>query len=154
VGDRGYPINYRNCVVRADLTPKEANGVILESLERFREHGTPGSWHVGPSMRPKDLGERLLAHGFSYGGDDTGMAADLSTLREDLPVPDELRGRTAAGRPLTNRFAVRLPPCCGPSFPPSSLRSAAACYSANIAAILSRHCSMPARDRSRASSVV
>jgi hypothetical protein len=29
-----------------------------------------------------------------------------------------------------------------------------ACYSANIAAILSRHCSIPARDRSRACSVV
>jgi len=41
-------------------------------------------------MRPKDLGERLLAHGFSRGGDDIGMAVNLSALREDLPVPDEL----------------------------------------------------------------
>ncbi len=88
IGD--IPIDYHNCVVRADLTPEEANGVILESLERFREHGAPGSWHVGPSMRPKHLGERLLTHGFSYGGNDIGMAADLSGLREDLPVPDRL----------------------------------------------------------------
>ena len=64
--------------------------MIQESLERFREHGAPGSWHVGPSMRPKDLGEHLLAHGFSRGGDDIGMAVNLSALREDLPVPDEL----------------------------------------------------------------
>ena len=84
------PVDYHNCVVRADLSPEEADGAILESLERFRSHATPGSWHVGPSMRPADIGERLLAHGFSYRGDDIGMAADLSALREDLPVPDDL----------------------------------------------------------------
>jgi GNAT superfamily N-acetyltransferase len=82
------PIDYHNCVVRADLSPEEADGVILESLERFRTHGVPGSWHVGPSMRPRDLGEPLLAHGFSYGGDDIGMAVDLSALHEDLRVPE------------------------------------------------------------------
>jgi GNAT superfamily N-acetyltransferase len=82
------PIDYHNCVVRADLSPEEIDGVILESLERFRAHGVPGSWHVGPSMRPSDLGERLLAHGFDYGGDDIGMAADLSALREDPRVPE------------------------------------------------------------------
>jgi GNAT superfamily N-acetyltransferase len=88
IGD--IPIDYHNCVVRADLSPEEADDVILESLERFRAHGAPGSWHVGPSMRPADIGERLLAHGFSYGGDEIGMAVELSALREDLPVPDDL----------------------------------------------------------------
>ena len=88
IGD--IPIDYHNCVVRADLSPEVADGVILESLERFRSHGSPGSWHVGPSTRPADIGERLLAHGFSYGGDDIGMAVDLSSLRDDLPVPDGL----------------------------------------------------------------
>jgi GNAT superfamily N-acetyltransferase len=88
IGD--IPIDYHNCVVRAHLSPEEADGVILESLERFRAHGAPGSWHVGPSMRPTDIGERLLAHGFSYGGDDIGMAVELSALREDPPVPDDL----------------------------------------------------------------
>ena len=41
-------------------------------------------------MRPTDLGERLLAHGFTYGRDDIGMTVDLSALREDLPGPDDL----------------------------------------------------------------
>ena len=86
IGD--IPIDYHNCVVHADLCEEEADGVILESLERFRAHGAPGSLHVGPSMRPPDLGERLLAHGFDYGGDDIGMAADLSALRDDLRVPE------------------------------------------------------------------
>ena len=88
IGD--IPIDYHNCVVHADLSPEEADAVILESLERFRAHGAPGSWHVGPSMRPADIGERLLAHGFSYGGDDIGMAVELSSLPERVPVPDEL----------------------------------------------------------------
>jgi len=83
IGD--IPIDYHNCVVRAELSPEEADGVILESLERFGANGVPGSWHVGPSMRPEDLGERLLKHSFSYGGRDIGMAADLSALPEIMP---------------------------------------------------------------------
>ena len=82
------PIDYHNAVVRADLSPEEADGEIEASLERMRSHGVPGSWHVGPSMRPKDLGERLAARGFEYGGDDIGMAADLSALPERVPAPE------------------------------------------------------------------
>ncbi len=82
------PIDYHNAVVRADLSPEEADGEIEASLERMRAHGVPGSWHVGPSMRPPDLGERLVAHGFEYGGDDIGMAADLSALPEEVPTPE------------------------------------------------------------------
>ncbi|HEX6710875.1 MAG TPA: GNAT family N-acetyltransferase [Rubrobacter sp.] len=80
------PIDYHNCVVNADLTPEEADEEIEASLERMRAHEVPGSWHVGPSMRPPDLGERLVAHGFEYGGDDIGMAVDFSTLPEEVPV--------------------------------------------------------------------
>ena len=88
IGD--IPIDYHNCVVHANLSPGEADGVILESLERFRAHGAPGSWHVGPSMRPTDMGERLLAHGFSDGSDDIGMAIELSALPEEVQVPEDL----------------------------------------------------------------
>ena len=76
------PIDYHNCVVQADLTREEADGEIEASLERMRAHGVPGSWHVGPSMRPSDLGERLIAHSFEYGFDDIGMAVDLSSCRK------------------------------------------------------------------------
>ena len=82
------PIDYHNAVVRAELAPEDADEEIEASLERMRAHGVPGSWHVGPSMRPLDLGERLLAHGFEYGGDDIGMAADLSALPEEVPAPE------------------------------------------------------------------
>jgi len=82
------PIDYHNCVVHADLTPEEADREIEASLERMRAHGIPGSWHVGPSMRPPDLGERLVARGFEYGGDDIGMAVGLSRVPEEVPVPE------------------------------------------------------------------
>jgi GNAT superfamily N-acetyltransferase len=94
------PIDYHNCVVHADLTHDEADGEIEVSLQRMRAHGVPGSWHVGPSMRPPDLGECLIAHGFAYGGDDIGMAVDLSELPHEIPAPDEFvieRVRDEAG---------------------------------------------------------
>ncbi len=84
------PIDYHNCVVHADLSAEEADGVIAESLERFAACGSPGSWHVGPSMRPADIGERLIARGFSYGGDDVGMAVELSALPRNVPAPEGL----------------------------------------------------------------
>jgi hypothetical protein len=82
------PINYFNCVAYADLTGEEADREITASIERLRAHDVPGSWHVGPSMRPPDLGTRLLAHGFEYGGDDIGMAIDLSALPAEVAVPE------------------------------------------------------------------
>ena len=82
------PIDYHNAVVRAELSPEAADREIEASLERMRARGVPGSWHVGPSMRPADLGERLVAHGFEYGGDDIGMASDLSALPEEVPTPE------------------------------------------------------------------
>jgi GNAT superfamily N-acetyltransferase len=81
------PIDYHNCVVSAALTEEEADGEIEASLRRMRALGVPGSWHVGPSMRPPDLGTRLVAHGFEYGGDDIGMAVYLSALPEEVPTP-------------------------------------------------------------------
>ena len=80
----GSPIDYHNAVVRADLASEQADEAIAESIERLHAHGVPGTWHVGPSMRPADLGARLIAHGFTYAGDDIGMAADLSTLPAKL----------------------------------------------------------------------
>ncbi len=86
----GSPIDYHNCVVHADLDPAEADVAIAESVQAMRARGVPGSWHVGPSMRPLDIGERLLAAGFASGGSEPGMAVDLHALVEDLPAPNGL----------------------------------------------------------------
>jgi GNAT superfamily N-acetyltransferase len=78
----GSPIDYHNCVVRANLTPETADQAIQAALARLRAYNVPGSWHLGPAMRPADLGARLLAHGFSYAGPELGMAIDLAELAQ------------------------------------------------------------------------
>jgi GNAT superfamily N-acetyltransferase len=84
------PLDYHNCVVRANLRPETADQEIEASITAFRIQQVPGSWHVGPSMRPSDLGERLVKHGFSYSGDDIGMAVELDELSEPDSIPVEL----------------------------------------------------------------
>jgi GNAT superfamily N-acetyltransferase len=85
----GSPIGYHNAVVRADLAPEAAEGAIAATRELMRARGVPGSWHVGPSMRPRDLVARLARHGF-VGDSEPGMAADLSQLDEAAPMPEGL----------------------------------------------------------------
>jgi GNAT superfamily N-acetyltransferase len=82
----GSPLSYHNAVVRANLTPQTADAAILASRERMSTHDVPGSWHIGPFMRPDDLGQRLIAAGFTFAGDEPGMAADLHALNKDAPM--------------------------------------------------------------------
>jgi GNAT superfamily N-acetyltransferase len=83
----GSPIDYHNAVVRADLSPEQVDQAIAASIERLQAHGVPGTWHIGPSMRPADLGARLLAQGYSYAGDEIGMAVDLDALPAEVDSP-------------------------------------------------------------------
>ncbi len=83
----GSPIDYHNAVVAADLHEAEADRVIAESLRELKNRGVPGCWHVGPSMRPADLGRRLLDAGFTHGGSEPGMAVKLSELDRPADVP-------------------------------------------------------------------
>jgi GNAT superfamily N-acetyltransferase len=83
----GSPIDYHNCVVRANLAPDKADQAIEAVLARLRVHHVAGSWHLGPSMRPANLGARLLAHAFTDAGTEPGMAVDLGALDEALPTP-------------------------------------------------------------------
>jgi len=85
----GSPIAYHNAVVRADLTASQADAAIDASIARLGALGVPGSWHIGPSMRPPDLRERLRARGFTgcEPGGEPGMAAPLDALPDDVLPP-------------------------------------------------------------------
>jgi ribosomal protein S18 acetylase RimI-like enzyme len=76
----GSPIDYHNAVVAADLTAGAAEAVIAESVELMKARGVPGTWHVGPSMRPSDLGERLLAAGLTDEGREPAMAVEIAQV--------------------------------------------------------------------------
>jgi GNAT superfamily N-acetyltransferase len=84
----GSPLDYHNAVVEADLSPETADATIAESLQLMKDHGVPGSWHVGPAMQPADLGSRLLAAGFTHGGSEPGMAVELTHLSSPALVQD------------------------------------------------------------------
>ena len=86
----GSPIDYHNAVTHADLTPETADEAIAASIERMKALGVPGTWHVGPSMRPADLGDRLRRHGFLFGGEEVGMAVHLRNLSPRPATPDGL----------------------------------------------------------------
>lgn len=85
----GSPIDYHNAVVAARLDADNADAAIQASIAAMRSCRVPGSWHLGPTMTPADLGQRLVDHGFHYAGDDIGMAADLATM-ERSPLPHGL----------------------------------------------------------------
>jgi GNAT superfamily N-acetyltransferase len=76
----GSPLDYHNAVVAARLDGASADTVILESRERLVRAQLPGSWHLGPSMRPTDLPARLEHLGFAADGDEPGMSARLGEL--------------------------------------------------------------------------
>ncbi|GAA1547326.1 GNAT family N-acetyltransferase [Kribbella lupini] len=85
----GSPLDYHNAVVAADLSAEEADEVIAESLALMKAQGVPGTWHVGPSMRPGDLRERLVAGGFAYDGREPAMAVEIGKLsRAELGPPE------------------------------------------------------------------
>lgn len=85
----GSPLAYHNCVVRARLTAEAVDGAIATSIKRLQENSVPGSWHVGPWMSPADLGERLVAHGFTCEGAEAGMAVDLLELNTHVSFPSD-----------------------------------------------------------------
>ncbi|GCE22320.1 GNAT family N-acetyltransferase [Dictyobacter kobayashii] len=86
----GSPLAYHNCVVRACLTEETMDEAIVSSIQRFQAYNVPGSWHVGPWMRPENLGERLVAHGFTHEGNEPGMAVDLLRLNAHISTPQGL----------------------------------------------------------------
>lgn len=88
----GSPIDYHNAVVRTDLsqTSLTPEAIIERVIGVFWARGVSGSWHVGPSMRPSNLGALLVEHGFHHAGDEPGMAADLLTLNDNIDYSPHL----------------------------------------------------------------
>jgi GNAT superfamily N-acetyltransferase len=101
----GSPIGYHNAVVRASVGMDHADEVIVASRAVMERYGVPGSWHVGPSMSPPDLGTRLSALGFE-GGREPGMAVQLGAMPSvEMPAGLEI-SRVASGGELADHEAV------------------------------------------------
>lgn len=83
----GSPLDYHNAVVASRLDDDSVDAAIRESQERLRRAGVPGSWHVGPSMRPDDLPARLARVGFQPDGEEPGMTARLDRIPRHPTTP-------------------------------------------------------------------
>jgi ribosomal protein S18 acetylase RimI-like enzyme len=83
----GVPFRAINVAALADLDSDggleriaEISGWLAERTDRWR-------WLVGPSCRPAELEEWLLASGLVQTSDNPGMALDLGRWQPDAPLP-------------------------------------------------------------------
>lgn len=76
-----------NGVLRTRLRPDVVDTTITTTLLHFTRKQVPMLWLVTPTTDPADLGQRLVARGLLQAVDDPGMALDLLTLPDDLPIP-------------------------------------------------------------------
>jgi GNAT superfamily N-acetyltransferase len=84
-----FPHPLFNAVFGAQLTINQIAPTIKEQIDYFKARGTPFYWWTGPITRPSDLEHRLIAHGLTDDGSVRGMAIDLATLPDNVPVPDD-----------------------------------------------------------------
>lgn len=79
-----------NYVRLVHWTEEEADRRIDEVMDWYRAKGLGIQWTVGPFDTPKDLGERLVRHGFVLAGDQALMARYGLEDLEDIPVNAEI----------------------------------------------------------------
>ncbi len=87
----GLPFELANGVSRVHITADDAGSTIEKLMHNLMAYQTSLAWFIGPSARPADLGQRLLAHGWRLDDDPPGMALDLLALDENIPISSKLR---------------------------------------------------------------
>jgi GNAT superfamily N-acetyltransferase len=80
-----------NAVFGTRLTRNEIEPTISEIVEKFSARKLPVFWWTGPGTLPSDLGVHLTKQGFHGGGYTPGMAIELSSLPDSVPVPDHFQ---------------------------------------------------------------
>jgi GNAT superfamily N-acetyltransferase len=83
----GLPSSGFNSIMYANLPPDRIEQAVQLLYALREQHGVPIGWLVGPSSRPRDLGERLLTSGLRHGIDLTPMTRSVAGLPAAAPVP-------------------------------------------------------------------
>lgn len=97
------PVPFFNGIATTNITEAD----VPEVLEIVRAKRCPFRWWLGPSTRPQGLAPILEAHGLTHTYDAPGMAADLTTVDLDVPVPADVRIQRVDD--LTPWFEVFVP---------------------------------------------
>ncbi len=79
-----------NGVLQTRLAAEELPATIERVQEHFQQRRLPFQWHIGPSSQPANFGDLLIARGIFHDEDEPGMAVDLLSLNEDLPVASNI----------------------------------------------------------------
>ncbi|MEX2458325.1 MAG: GNAT family N-acetyltransferase [Actinomycetota bacterium] len=85
----GLPVSYTNQAGAARLTDENAGAEIEATEALLREHGVPGLWWVRLPGHPPDLGDLLLARGWTFDEEMPWMAASIDSILAGLPEPPE-----------------------------------------------------------------
>jgi GNAT superfamily N-acetyltransferase len=93
----GIPYPLMNGVLDFRVAARAADARIGAVIDWFRGRGLPFQWPVMPLHRPRDLGERLEAHGLIRAFDLPAMSIDLVEA-PDPPVPPGLMIRRVLDR--------------------------------------------------------
>ncbi len=81
------PVTYLNQVMITNMSDDEAEAQIATMIDYYRVRGVAQFvWRAWPSVQPVDLGERLLAHGFTTRPPAPSMGADLHQLPPSWPT--------------------------------------------------------------------
>jgi hypothetical protein len=97
------PLAQANGILRAQFAPEQVDTRIAWALQRARTLHVPFLWHLGPSMQPLGLGDRLRQHGLTVAGNAPAMGVALARLPHALSVPEgvtleRVRDRSALER--------------------------------------------------------
>ncbi|GGX01405.1 N-acetyltransferase [Streptomyces malachitofuscus] len=97
------PAHGWNGVVRSALDEADADAAIAEQIAYFTGLGREFEWKLYGHDLPADLGQRLVAAGFTPGPDETLMVAEVARLSLGTEPPEGVRVV-----PVTDRAGVDL----------------------------------------------
>lgn len=84
----GLPEAAFNSIMYANLGPGRLDAAVAELQLLRATYNVPMNWLIGPTSRPLDLAEQLVARGFTHRRDLTPMMRSLVTPLPELdPVP-------------------------------------------------------------------
>lgn len=76
-----------NTAFKTRLRPEAVDSTIETIIEKATARNVPFRWLVTKDTEPADLGEHLVAHGFTSSGEGPMMAVDLRSLARTCPLP-------------------------------------------------------------------
>jgi ribosomal protein S18 acetylase RimI-like enzyme len=80
----GVPFPLFNGVIETYLSDDDADHLVSEVMDVFKQRDLPMIWSVTPLSRPLDLGHRLEATGLRHAVDSPSMAVDIRELPAGL----------------------------------------------------------------------